>query len=62
MLEDFIMEKYKRILLKLSGEAISGGDKGIIDFDLVKNICKGLPLFLTHGDITPHSANYFMFA
>ena len=42
MLEDFIMEKYKRILLKLSGEAISGGDKGIIDFDLVKNICTGI--------------------
>lgn len=30
--------KYKRVLLKLSGEAISGKDNGIIDFDLLANI------------------------
>jgi hypothetical protein len=31
------MAKYKRVLLKLSGEAMSGED-GIINFDFVKNI------------------------
>lgn len=30
--------KYKRILLKLSGEAISGGDKGILDFEFIDKI------------------------
>ena len=30
--------KYKRILLKLSGEAISGKENGIIDFDLLASI------------------------
>ena len=30
--------KYKRVLLKLSGEAISGKENGIIDFDLLANI------------------------
>ena len=30
--------KYNRVLLKLSGEAISGKENGIIDFDLLANI------------------------
>ena len=30
--------KYKRVLLKLSGEAISGKENGIIDFDLLAGI------------------------
>lgn len=31
--------KYKRILLKLSGEALAGGDKFGLNFDTVLNIC-----------------------
>ena len=30
--------KYKRILLKLSGEAISGGEKGILNFEFIEKI------------------------
>lgn len=30
--------KYKRILLKLSGEAISGGEKGILNFEFIGKI------------------------
>ena len=33
------MAKYKRVLLKLSGEALSSADKGIIDFDFIQQIC-----------------------
>lgn len=32
--------KYKRILLKLSGEALAGNSKNGIDFDIVLNICE----------------------
>ncbi len=32
--------KYKRILLKLSGEALAGSDKNGIDFDTVLKICE----------------------
>lgn len=32
--------KYKRILLKLSGESLAGANKHGIDFDTVVNICK----------------------
>lgn len=31
--------KYRRILLKLSGEAISAGKEGIYDYDLIDRIC-----------------------
>ena len=31
--------KYKRILLKISGEALSEGAEGIYNFDVVENIC-----------------------
>lgn len=37
-----VKPKYKRILLKLSGEAISGKDGNIIDFDFVNEIGKVL--------------------
>ena len=33
---------YKRILLKLSGEVLAGGDGKGIDFDTVNNICKAV--------------------
>ncbi len=33
-----VKPKYKRILLKLSGEAMSAGDGGIIDFDFIVKI------------------------
>jgi len=32
--------RYKRVLLKLSGEALSGGARGILDFDTLGTICK----------------------
>ena len=32
------MTKYKRVLLKLSGEAISGGNEGILNFDFIDRI------------------------
>ena len=30
--------KYKRVLLKLSGEAISGGNNGIINFEFLTTV------------------------
>ena len=32
--------KYKRILLKLSGEVLQGGRDGGIDFKVVRELCK----------------------
>lgn len=34
--------KYKRVLLKLSGEALSDGAKGILNFDIVDEICNAI--------------------
>ncbi|MCL2034638.1 MAG: UMP kinase [Oscillospiraceae bacterium] len=34
--------KYKRILLKLSGEALAGENKFGLDYDIVFNICEGI--------------------
>lgn len=34
--------KYKRVLLKLSGEALAGGQKSGLDFDTVLKICKSI--------------------
>ena len=31
---------YKKVLLKLSGEAISSGSEGILNFEYIKEICK----------------------
>ena len=40
---------YKRILLKLSGEAISGGQNGIIDFAFLDRIADVLKKCVAHG-------------
>ena len=34
--------KYKRILLKLSGEALAGDKKNGLDFDVIENVCKAI--------------------
>lgn len=34
--------KYKRVLLKLSGEALAGDKKTGLDFDVINNICKSI--------------------
>lgn len=41
--------KYKRILLKLSGEALAGEQKNGIDFDVVAGICKAIKECLSLG-------------
>lgn len=40
---------YKRVLLKLSGEAISAGKDGILDFDYIKEIAKVIKKCLDKG-------------
>ena len=34
--------KYKRVLIKLSGEALAGGQKVGLDFDVVLHICNSI--------------------
>ena len=34
--------KYKRILLKVSGEALAGDKKTGFDYDILTNICKSI--------------------
>ncbi len=34
--------KYKRILLKLSGEALAGEQKFGLDYDVVQHICESI--------------------
>lgn len=41
--------KYKRVLLKLSGEALSAGDKGILDFDFIAKIADVLKKCISEG-------------
>ncbi len=41
--------KYKRVLLKLSGEAISGKENGIIDFDLLAGIASVIKKCVDEG-------------
>ena len=41
--------KYKRVLLKLSGEAISGGSKGIINFEFLTNVAEVIRMCLDEG-------------
>lgn len=41
--------KYKRVLLKLSGEAISGGNKGIIDFDFLTRVAEVIKKCVEEG-------------
>ncbi len=43
------MPKYKRILLKLSGEAISGGQNGILDFKFIDRIADVLKKCVNDG-------------
>lgn len=44
------MLKYKRILLKLSGEALAGDkDKGILDFDFMSEVCKRVKKCISLG-------------
>ena len=40
---------YKRVLLKLSGEAISAGKDGILDFDYIKEIANVIKKCMQHG-------------
>lgn len=42
-------KKYKRILLKLSGEAISGGNNGILDFSFIGMIAEVLKKCVNDG-------------
>ena len=41
--------KYKRVLLKLSGEALSKGTDGIINFDILKNISQKIKTCIDMG-------------
>ena len=38
----FMEPKYKRILLKLSGEALAGDKKASLDFDVINRICTSI--------------------
>jgi uridylate kinase len=44
-----IEPKYKRVLMKLSGEAISGGDEGVIDFKKMSGIAEAIKLSVQGG-------------
>jgi len=41
--------KYKRILLKLSGEALSGGSNGILNFDMIAAVADVLKKCVADG-------------
>ena len=41
--------KYKRVLLKLSGEALAGEKKFGLDYDVVHNICAGVKKCVDEG-------------
>lgn len=41
--------KYKRILLKLSGEALKNNKNGIVDFDYVLNLCRSIASLKNNG-------------
>ncbi len=43
------MPKYKRILLKLSGEALSTGADGILNFDFIEKVAKKIKECADHG-------------
>ncbi len=43
------MPKYKRVLMKLSGEAVSGGEKGVIDFEKMAGIARSLKACVEGG-------------
>ncbi|MDD4773491.1 MAG: UMP kinase [Eubacteriales bacterium] len=39
---DYCKPKYKRVLLKLSGEALAGKDRNILNYDVVSDICESI--------------------
>lgn len=41
--------KYKRVLLKLSGEALSKGGTGILNYEVLKNICQKIKTCIDMG-------------
>ncbi len=41
--------KYSRVLLKLSGEALSGGDKGILSDSMLKSVAEKVALLVKSG-------------
>jgi len=41
--------KYKRVLLKLSGEALGKGASGILNYDILKNICEKIKVCIDMG-------------
>ena len=41
--------KYKRVLIKLSGEALAGDKKFGLDYDVVHNICEGIKKCVDEG-------------
>ena len=41
--------KYKRILLKLSGEALSGGSRGILNFEMIRSVADVLSKCVNSG-------------
>ncbi len=42
-------KKYSRVLLKLSGEALSGGEKGILSDTMLKNVAEKVVLLVKSG-------------
>lgn len=42
-------KKYSRVLLKLSGEALSGGEKGILSDTMLKNVAEKVALLVKSG-------------
>ncbi len=45
----FMALAYKRILLKLSGEALAGGKESGLDFDTIEKICKSIKKCVDEG-------------
>ena len=44
---------YKRVLLKLSGEALSGEKGSGLDFEVVEKVCKSIKECQPHKDLPP---------
>jgi uridylate kinase len=47
--ETTMKKKYSRVLLKLSGEALSGGEKGILSDTMLKNVAEKVVLLVKSG-------------
>ncbi len=48
-MEGYTEPVYKRVLLKLSGEALSGGDDGILNHDYIDEVCAVIADCASHG-------------